>query len=212
MSGPHGPDRTGELRSSKCTSPYLTDASPIANLVGGLSENVNHVNSTDQKTLIRSEELPASVFALPFNLEVDLMGLISSNGSVDITFDIDLVEPDGTRVTIATVTTAALANEDDKPFHLKLMGKVVTPPAYLDADIDGVPESALGKMAAVGILEVFQGTPLRFAGNSAAAGVEADFLNGTFIEVTADHDAADADSDVILLGGTIKICNLDGGA
>jgi len=195
-----GLDRTGVMTPEQ-THGLVNPASAMKGLLGGLQATRVANAITDEK-VYRSSFIPADKLGVGFNFKLDLAGQITVGGADDVTLDFDFVEPDGTRVTLLTITTASLAAEADKGFALTVQGRVAL-------EQDGVTS---GKFATVGWLEVFQGTPLRFQAVSAIAGVSADFRNGGHFEITGNWDQVTGATGISLISALLAVCNLPGSA
>lgn len=195
-----GLNTTGELTPKQQVG-GLNQAAKISQMIGGLVSNKT-ANTTSETNIAVFEHIPADRFSHSFNFLLKLKGLISSDGSDDATIDLYAVEPDDTATKIATVTTAALANEDDKQFNLEFQGRVLL-------EQDGATN---GKLLAQGDLTAFQGTALQFAGTGASgvAGEALDLRNGIRFEVRAKWDDTDATTDIIATTALGWIHNIPG--
>lgn len=199
-----GQDSITGLGTGRAVAPGLAPASEVPftqRCLGGLSAVKTHGNNLTEAELWNSEDIPAAeMLNLYLNFHIVVGGVVSSSGSGDITLDLNWVEPDGTSVTICTITTVSLANEDDKNFVMDFIGRVIT-------------AGASGFMAASGRLTVNQGTPLYFSGGDAAAdgiGLSTDLSNGGHFQLTGDWDNAAA-TDTISVNAVVATCNSRGG-
>jgi hypothetical protein len=170
--------------------------------------------ATDLKTMFLSELIPADRWSLGCQYKFSVMGLISASATDNFTFDINLIEPDETRHLILATTTVALATENVKVFDFVSQGIVTLEQSG----------STSGKVAATSKLSVQQGTPLFFVGQTAIAGVTADFRgltlrpdgtnyqeNGVRFELTATWDDTDGDNEVEVFGAMLHLSNARGG-
>lgn len=186
--------------STRDTQGLIGGSSPFERFFGGHCANrVATVLSVDTQ-IYKSEYFPTDSLGLDFNFVLDIWGTISSDSTDDATIDINVIEPDGTSVTLCTVTTVALADEDDKDYHLKIIGRVTLEQSGATS----------GKIAAFAVMNVRQVTPLVFSGGSAIAGVSADFRNGLALEVTCNWDDDSADTDMFVVAAVGSACNRSG--
>lgn len=198
---PAGPglDRTGTL-PPEAKRGLVNPSSIYKGKVGGLQSSRAATAATATR-VFRSTLLPPSVLGNGFNFKLALAGLVGSDGTDDATIELTAVEPDGTAVKICDIVTVSLPDEDDKVCFIEFQGRVA---------LEQVGATS-GKIAAVGRIETFTGTPLRFAGASAAAGVAIDFRNGIYLEVRVAWDDTDATTILNILSALLDVCNLTGG-
>ena len=198
MAGP-GLDRTGTL-TPRQTRGYCNPAPPILGNIGGLAVTTPTV-TTAETLLWRSELIPADVLNHSFNFMIDLMGIFGSDGSDDVTFTLDAVEPDGTRTEICKVASTGLSDVDDLLFHLTLMGRVT---------LEQVTTTD-GKFWAGGHLICAEATQVVDAGEAAIAGVAVTFTAGVHFEISGLWDSADTGTDLNILSAMMSVCNVPGG-
>jgi hypothetical protein len=148
------------------------------------------VANTSVETALLSQTLYANTMdATTMNFRVVLYGEISSSGSGDITLTLRYGTTD-----ILELVTAALANEDDKPFKVEFTGRIHT-------------TGATGKVVAHGFGTFFQGTPLYFCTDTANTGATVDLTADGSLNVTAEWDNESADDDIIVTHGWIEFYN-----
>lgn len=154
-----------------------------------ISSNQQVATSATETVLISETIYGNTLKDTGMHFRVTLAGEISSTGTGDCTFTLRYGTTD-----ILAIATVGLANEDDKQFKLVIEGRVHT-------------TGATGKIVATGRIDIEQGTPLMFAGDTAAAGVTADLTADGSLNVTAHWDASSADNDVIAMIGFIEFFN-----
>jgi len=194
-----GLDRTGIL-TPRQTQGLVNPGSKFKDIIGGRNSTVTATTTADT-LLFRSEFVSPDVLSLGFNFQLNLAGLIGSDGGDNVTLKLNAVKPDGTGFTLVTITTVSMPNEAAKPFMLSYLGRVVQEQVLL------VP----GKIAAVGIRESETATPQRFSGASALAGVEVDMGNGLHFEVTAAWSATGGNTAVSAIASLMLADNIPGG-
>jgi hypothetical protein len=165
-------------------------AAPQMIATGGNVTTNQQVANTTTETAVITETVHANTLdATGMSFRVFLAGEISSTGTGDCTFTLRYGTTD-----IVAVATVSLADEDDIPFRLEFTGHVLT-------------AGATGKVLATGVCEVFQGTQLNFAADTANTGTTVNLTAAGSINVTAHWDAASADNDVIVTHGWIEFFN-----
>lgn len=155
--------------------------------VGTISSNQQVANSTTETALISETVYANELSDTNMHFRVVLAGEISSTGTGDCTFTLRYGTTD-----ILAIPTVSLANEDDRQWKLEIVGRLHT-------------AGATGKVVASGRIDVEQGTPLLFTGDTAAAGVTVNTTADGSLNVTAHWDAASADNDVIAMIGFIEL-------
>lgn len=158
--------------------------------VGGNVTANQQVANTTTETAVLTESFYANLLnSTSMAFRVFISGEISSSGSGDCTFTLRYGTTD-----ILALTTAALANEDDKTFKVEFTGHILT-------------TGSSGKVVACAFGTFFQGTPLYFAADTANTGATVDLTADGALNVTAHWDAASADDDVIVTHGWIELYN-----
>lgn len=175
--GTSGSFRTGPIEERGTRDFTDQRADPFHKSLGNLEASVTFA-STTAAVLWKGNTILPGQLQESFNFEIELSGLVSSDGGDDLTLDLVTIEPDGTVTALATLVTVSLANAADKPFFCKFVGRVTL------RQIGAVD----GKIFAVGILEVGQATQLVFMGASAVAGVAVTLSSGVQLGVRADWD------------------------
>lgn len=195
----YGLDRTGELPPQQRRG-YVNPAGLHRGNIGGHGSSIVATAATKTR-IFRSEFIPFDTLGRHFNFLLDLAGIVGSDGTDDATITIEAVEPDGTAVTLATITTVSLANEDDKAFFIRALGRVT---------LEQVGATS-GKIFVAALMEALQGTPLRFHGASAEAGAAVDFRNGFYIDVNVAWDDTDATTRISNVAAMMSVNNTVGG-
>lgn len=159
-------------------------------MVAGGTISANAVFASDTEAVIFTTTIPVNTFNdTNMHFKITMAGLISSDGSDDITLDLKFGS-----TTIATITTTSLPNEDDKAFWLEFVGRIHTTGAT-----GKVVANGRFMNAATGMADIIVGT--------AAAGVTTDFTAVTSINVTADWDDTNADTDITLTSAILELYN-----
>lgn len=156
---------------------------------GNVTSNQQVANTTAETAVLTDTVYGNTLNSTSMSFRVFIAGEISSSGTGDCTFTLRYGTTD-----ILAVATAALANEDDKPFKLEFTGHILT-------------AGSSGKVVAHGFITAWQGTPLYFCADTANTGASVDLTADSTLNVTAHWDNASADDDVIVTHGWIEYYN-----
>ena len=205
MAGP-GLDRTGILTPRQARG-FCNPEPACLGPMGGHMATKTFGGSTTPTVLYRSELITPDVLGLGFNFNLDLAGVFGGQNTGTMKFDIDAVEPDGTRTELATITSATIPDEDDKFWCAQIFGRVALEQA---GAVDG-------KLWVGSLITLRLGTPLYYSALSALAGVAVTFVNqtnadlsGVMLEVTITFSANDATNTISLVSALLQTCNVPG--
>ena len=156
---------------------------------GNITSNQQVANTTGETAVLTDTVYANTLNSTSMSFRVFIAGEISSSGSGDCTLTLRYGTTD-----ILALVTAALANEDDKPFKAEWTGHILT-------------TGSSGKVVAHAFGTFFQGTPLYFATDTANTGATVDLTADGSLNVTAHWDNASADDDIIVTHGWIEYYN-----